>query len=117
MPTAVYITVAHGWQAGERIAGCERWRTFLKRKEAAKHAKYDTACQNGGWRFATLAFGTWGGIGPETAKLLSRIMKRSTAWDEGTARTTRQAEHYQTLSIALFRQLCQLLRPKHILPG
>jgi hypothetical protein len=114
-PTAVDITVAHGWQAAERLATRERWRTFLKRKEAAKHTKYDTPCRNGGWSFATLAMGTWGGLGPESAKLLTRIIKRTTSWDHGDVRSTRQAESYQLLALALFRQIVQMLRPKHLL--
>jgi hypothetical protein len=114
-PTAVDITIAHGWQAAERSSGRERWRTFLKRREQAKHAKYDVPCRNGGWSFATLAMGTWGGLGPESAKLHSRMIKRTTTWDQGDVRSTRQAESYQLLALALFRQVVQMLRPKHFL--
>lgn len=99
--TAVDVTVAHRWQVSERTATRGNWRTFLKRKETAKHAKYNTPCRNGGWLFATLALGT--GQGLESAKLLSRIVKRITSWDQGDIRSTRQAESYQLLSIALFR--------------
>jgi hypothetical protein len=114
-PTAVDITIAHGWQTAERLATRERWRTFLKRKETAKHAKYDIPCRNGGWSFATLAMGTWGGLGPESATLLTRMVKRTTSWDQGDIRSSRQAESYQLLALALFRQIVQMLRPKHIL--
>ena len=76
---AVDITICHAWQLGEqRQAGSarqddisrERWRTFLRRKEADKHSKYDITCNTSGWSFAAMYFGTWGGVGPEGAKFL-----------------------------------------------
>ena len=80
---AVDITVSHGWQLLERSAAVsrERWRSFLSRKEAAKKTKYAAACRNAGWSFCPCAFGTWGGIGPEGAKMLARILKRAASWE------------------------------------
>ena len=79
---AVDLTISHAWQASEQVRGNanpavtrEKFRRFLTRLEAAKHAKYDKACTNQGWAFKAMAFGTWGGVGPEGAKLLHRIVK------------------------------------------
>ena len=48
-PTSLDLTVAHGWQSSERFSVTrERWRTFLKRKETLKHAKYDALCKAAG---------------------------------------------------------------------
>jgi hypothetical protein len=114
-PTALDVTVCHGWQQGEQSSNRERWRTFLKRKEAAKHQKYDVPCSNSGWSFTTVALGTWGGLGPESAKLLSRIVKRASAWQEGELRTMKQSELYQSISLSLARQLWKLLQVKHLM--
>ena len=68
--TAIDVTVCHAWQLGEhRAVGStgqemvsrERWRTFLRRKEADKHNIYDMLCSSAGWEFMAMAFGTWGG--------------------------------------------------------
>ena len=102
--TAIDITVCHAWQVGEqRVAGNinqdiisrERWRSFLKRKETDKHNKYDISCSTAGWSFSAMAFGTWGGVGPECAKMLHQITKRAASWQEGDLRAskTEQARH------------------------
>ena len=48
---ALDLTISHGWQASERLRSTaniavkrERWRAFLRKQEAAKHAKYDKPC-------------------------------------------------------------------------
>lgn len=91
-PTAVGITIANGWQTAERFATREGWRTFLKKKEAAKHAKCETPCRNGGRSFTTPAMGTWGGHGPESTPLLTRMVKHTTSWDQGDIRSPHQFE-------------------------
>ena len=96
--TAIDVTVFHAWQVGEHRAGGssgqemvsrERWRTFLRRKEADKHNKYDMLCSSAGWGFMAMAFGTWGGVGPECAQLLHRITKRAASWQEGDLRASK----------------------------
>ena len=83
-PTALDITIAHGWQVAEQgTVSREKWRAFLRRKEAKKHGKYDVPCQGAGWGFTAMAFGTWGGLGPEGAKVLHRLVKRAASWQEG----------------------------------
>jgi len=80
-PTAVDLTVCHGWQESERgSVSRERWRAFLRRKEEGKHAKYDAPCRQAGWGFLALGMGTWGGLGPEGAKLVHRLVKRAASW-------------------------------------
>ena len=66
-PTAVDVTVSHGWSQASRnsLLTREKWRAFLKRKEAGKHDKYSSPCERAGWHFIPMAFGTWGGTGPE----------------------------------------------------
>ena len=36
--TAVDLTISHGWQVSEQAVGRERWRTFLRKKEALKES-------------------------------------------------------------------------------
>ena len=104
------VTVAHGWQQSERThVGRERWRSFLRRKEELKHAKYDGPCQRKGWGFGALAFGTWGGLGPEGARLLARVVKRACAATEPGYREDKAGELYQSIGLALFRQVWRLL--------
>jgi hypothetical protein len=113
-PTAVDLTVAHGWQASEQQAVTrERWRTFLRRKEQAKHAKYDAPCKRAGWGFLAVALGTWGGLGPEGARLVHRLAKRAASWQEGDLRGAKQHELLQNIGLALMRQVWSLLGNKN----
>ena len=78
----------------------ERWRTFLKKKELTKHAKY-------GWGFLAMSFGTWGGMGPEGARVLHRLAKRAASWQEGELRSLRQHELLESVGLAPMRQVCR----------
>ena len=114
VPTAVDLTVAHGWQASEQQSvSRERWRTFLRRKEQAKHAKYDAPCKRAGWGILAIALGTWGGLGPEGTRLTHRLAKRAAGWQEGELRGARQHELMQGIGLALMRQVWSLLGNKN----
>jgi hypothetical protein len=118
-PLAVDVTIGHGWQASERVdaatlagrgdATREKWRRFLIDNEGKKHAKYDVACAAAGWDFTPMAFGTWGGVGPEAAKLLARIIGLAAGWREVDLRPWRKEELRQRFFLALYRQVCRLL--------
>ena len=95
----------------------EHWRSFLRRKEAAKRLKYDHPCQGAGWYFTPMAFGTWGGQGPEAATLLHRIVQRAAAWQEGDLRLGRQDEIRCAVGLALMQQVWRLLGSKNFLPA
>jgi hypothetical protein len=113
-PTALDLTVAHGWQSSERFSVTrERWRTFLKRKEVLKHSKYDAPCKAAGWGFLAMSFGTWGGMGPEGARVLHRLAKRAASWQEGDLRSLRQSELLENVGLALMRQVWKLLANKN----
>ena len=112
-PMAVDITVSHSWQHWERlVVSREHWRSFLPRKEGAKRLKYDIPCQEAGWSFTPMAFGTWGGQGPEAAKLL----QRAAAWQEGDLRAGRQDVIRCAVGLALMRQVWWLLGSQNFLP-
>ena len=91
----------------------DNWRPFLRRKEGEKHAKYDGPCAADGWHFSAIAFGTWGGWGPEGAKVFSRILKRCTTWEDPAARGVALRRHYESIGVALFRQVWRLLEAKN----
>ena len=113
-PTALDLTIVHGWQSSERFSvSRERWRTFLKKKELAKHSKYDAACKAAGWGFLAMSFGTWGGMGPEGARVLHRLAKRAASWQEGEIRSLRQHELLESVGLALMRQVWLLLANKN----
>jgi hypothetical protein len=113
-PTALDLTIAHGWQSSERFSvSRERWRTFLKKKELLKHAKYDAPCKAAGWGFMAMSFGTWGGMGPEGARVLHRLAKRAASWQEGELRSLRQHELLESVGLALMRQVWRLLANKN----
>jgi hypothetical protein len=59
--------------------------------------------------------GTWGGLGPEGAKVLSRILKRTTAWEEPSERGVAQRLNTERIGVALFRQVFKLLEAKNYL--
>ena len=61
---AVNLTVSHGINS-HICHKRKRWRGFLTRKERTKKEKYILPCQQAGWAFLPMAFGTWGGMGPE----------------------------------------------------
>ena len=111
---AVDLTVSHGWQTAERASTAtavtrERWRGFLTKKERAKKNKYLLPCRHAGWAFLPMAFGTWGGLGPEACKLLQRVLTRAAAWLDGSLRTRRQEELRQMLGLALMVHIGKLL--------
>ena len=112
--TAVDLTVVHGWQISERSERVtrERWRSFLTRKEREKHLRYDIVCSGAQWSFAAMAFGTWGGLGPEAAKLLHRMCKRAACWWEGDLRASRQEDLRLTFGMTLMKHIWTLLSPK-----
>ena len=89
--------------------------TFLRRKEADKHTKYDTACQVAGWAFTAMAFGTWGGIGPECAKILHRITKRAASWQEGDLRASKLEQARMAVGWTLMIKVLEHLDNKNYL--
>jgi hypothetical protein len=113
--TAMDLTICHGWQTSEQTTAVKRdmWRQFLCRKEKDKHQKYDALCRQAQWSFRALAFGTWGGVGPEAAKSLHRILKRAAGWQEGDLRAARQEELRQALGLTLMRHVWRLLESKN----
>ena len=113
--TAMDLTICHGWQISEQTTAVkrDRWRQFLCRKEKDKHLKYDALCRQAQWSFRALAFGTWGGVGPEAAKSLHRILKRAAGWQEGDLRAARQEELRQGLGLTLMRHVWRLLESKN----
>ena len=118
-PTAVDVTVVHGWNAAAASSSApvprDNWRPYLRNKEAAKHTKYDAPCAREGWNFSALAFGTWGGVGPEGAKTLSRILKRTTAWEGPDHKGLAQRQHTELIGVALFRHIFRLLASKNFI--
>ena len=111
---AVDLTVSHGWQAAlaEGSISRERWRRFLLTKEGDKHRKYDTPCRLARWGFIPMAFGSWGGQGPEAAKLLSRIVKKAVLGQELHLQARRKHELYASFGLSLMRGTFELLASK-----
>ena len=116
---AIDLTIAHGWQAAAQSSSGavtrERWRRFLCTKETEKNVHYDADCARESWSFAAMAFGTWGGMGPECAKLLHRIVKRAARWQEGPERASRQEECQHIIGMALLRHIWDILAGKTVL--
>ena len=116
--TAVDLTVSHGWQATMRASAAtdatrEKWRSFLVNREKLKKQKYMGHCRIAGWSFLPMAFGTWGGMGPDAAKLLFRFLKRAASWLDGDARAARQEELRLNVGLALMRHIWVLLEAKN----
>ena len=116
--TAIDVTVCHAWQVGEHravgatgqeVVSRERWRTFLRRKEAEKHKKYDTLCSTAGWAFMAMAFRTWGGVGPECAQLLHRITKGAATWQEGDLRASKLEQARMAVGWCLMTKILEHL--------
>ena len=62
-----------------------------------------------------MAFGTWGGTGPEAAKLMHRLLKRAASWNEGDLLAARQEELRLSLGLALMRHIWILLEAKNLI--
>ena len=92
----------------------EKWRSFLSRREKMKHMRYDKPCEAAGWSFMAMAFGTWGGMGPEAFKITHRALKRAAGWLEGDLRAARQEELRLNLGLTLMRQVWELLEAKNL---
>ena len=117
---AVDLTVVHAWRQAEQASTAtavtrERWRSSLSKAERQKRDKYNRPCSEAGWAFLPMAFGTWGGMGPEAAKLLHRLLGRAASWLEGPLRGRRQEELQQHVGVALMRQVWHLLDAKNLL--
>jgi hypothetical protein len=119
-PVAIDLTISHGWSQTEQSRGAPgecinraKWRTFLVQRESAKHKEYDEWCTKAKWSFKAMAFGTWGGLGPECAKCLSRIVRRAAGWLEGDLQVSRQEEIRHTVGLVLMRQIWELLAAKN----
>ena len=112
--TALDITICHGWQGTLQSASRERWRAFLRKKEKEKHNKYDVLCQAAQWEMRAMAFGTWGGMGPEGAWVLNRLIKRAASWHDGDLRVACQDRLQIQVGIALMTSVWQMLYNKNL---
>jgi GrpB-like predicted nucleotidyltransferase (UPF0157 family) len=113
--TALDLTVVHGWQESQRRASRERCRAFLRRKEQDKHDKYDRACLAAGWEMRAMAFGTWGGMGPEGTQVLKRLINRAASWHEGDLKAACRDRLEITMGIALLKSVWKALYNKSLL--
>jgi hypothetical protein len=94
----------------------DNWRPFLRAKELEKHRKYDIPCTTEGWHFMAAAFGTWGGLGPEGAKVLSRTLKRATTWDDPDTRGASLRRQYEAIGVPMFREIFRMLEGSNRIP-
>ena len=111
--TAINLTVCHGWQQSEQTLGREKWRAFLRRKEQAKHTKYDLVCKNANWRFTAMSFGTWGGMGPDAGNMMSRTIKKAVAWQDGDIKASLQEDLRHKVGLCLMSHIWDLLEAKN----
>jgi hypothetical protein len=119
---AMDLTICHGWQASEQDRSTanvavtrEHWRSFLRKRESAKHAMYGKVCSAAGWSFRAMAFCTWGGMGPEGSRLLHQIAKRAAGWLEGDLPARRQEEFRHAVGVALIQEVWTLLERNNYL--
>ena len=107
--------MAHGWQSAVACSPTrEHWRAFLRRKEEAKHRKYDQACERAHWSFGALAFGTWGGLGPKAVRLITKLTKRAAGWQEGEHRASLQESLRFRLGFTIISQVSTFLEAKNM---
>ena len=62
-----------------------------------------------------MAFGTWGGQGPEGARILQRLSQRAAGWQEGDLRSSMAEQGRQAVGVALMRQVWRLLEAKNFI--
>ena len=62
-----------------------------------------------------MALGTWGGQGPEGAKLLARITKKVGRQEEGASRGALQAQARYRVGFALMTSIFDLLPNKNFI--
>ena len=60
-----------------------------------------------------MAFGTWGGQGPEAAKSLARAAKRAEGWREGDLRQSHAEMTKLSVGWAVMTQVILLLQTKN----
>ena len=110
-PTALDVTICHGWQIAQQIGvSRERWRKFLRQREEAKHEKYDVPCKTASWHFVAMAFGTWGGMGPEGHKTLKRIIAQAAGAWEGERKGAETDFLRQRVATALMSSIIPILQ-------
>ena len=84
----------------------------MRRREDDKHHTYDTPCKKVGWDFKAMAFGMWGGLGPEANSQLEKLVKRAGAWQTGDLRTSQQESYRLSVGVAFMREVTVLLEHK-----
>ena len=62
-----------------------------------------------------MAFGTWGGMGPDACKLFQRVLAKGAAWLDGSMRLRRQEELRRSLGLALSLHVWRLLDAKTLI--
>ena len=60
-----------------------------------------------------MAFGTWGGMGPECSKLISKISKRAAGWHEGEVRASLSEQGRLAVGWALMTKVLDNLTAKN----
>ena len=108
---AVDLTISHPAQRTEAPHTFDKASSFLRKKETAKHQKYDEPCKKEGWDFQPLTFDTWGKVGPTSDRLLHRIIQKCTSHHTVLHKGTAIQELYQRISLALMRQIWSQLSP------
>ena len=61
-----------------------------------------------------MAFGTWGGMGPEASKLLARVLKRAASWGAEEDREVRAHELRTGVGFALMNSVLSLLERQNV---
>ena len=62
-----------------------------------------------------MAFGTWGGTGPECAKLVHQISKRVASWQEGDLRASKMEQARMALGWSLMTKVLEHQNNKNFL--
>jgi hypothetical protein len=108
-PAAVDVTVRHLLAPSHPVttqAAREKWH---EDQEKDKIRKYDAACQRLGWTFTPFVMDCYGGLGDAAQAFVNSCLKLLLSQQEGWQRRGMEANVWQTLGIALARELAKQL--------
>ena len=100
-PGAVDVTVRNPMVGGIPLDLTE-WH---ERQEDEKCRKYSAACRRRGWEFVPFVMDVYGGSGPAARTVMSKIVELGKGQVESWAQRTREATVWQTLTLALMREV------------
>ena len=115
-PAGIDTTIRCPSAPSHPLLNAEKLTQWKELQEQDKHKKYDDRCRRAGWVFHAFLMDTWGGLGPEAIKVVTKLMPQilGNAIDE--QRRSKEANAWQRLTFPVMAQIGKQLTMMLSLP-